>query len=82
MKMTEKKKEMETDSTTEELEDETSAVVDPKYKRIALANVIGGYALAAAFIALVAFNKADTPETDAETPSQAKLQLVARTAGG
>lgn len=64
--MTEKKKEVETDSTTEEeLEEETSAVVDPKCKRLALANVIGGYVLAAAFIALVAFNKADTtPEAE------------------
>ena len=71
--MTEKKKEVETDSTIEELEDETSAVIDPKYKRFALANVIGGYALAAAFVALVAFNKApsETPEGDTE---QAKVE--------
>jgi|SaaInl7_100m_RNA_FD_contig_31_2598889_length_2573_multi_8_in_0_out_0_2 hypothetical protein len=67
--MTEKKKnEMETDLTTEELEDETSAVIDPKYKRFALANVIGGYALAAAFVALVAFNKAETPQGEPEQP--------------
>ncbi|MFP6900746.1 MAG: immunoglobulin-like domain-containing protein, partial [Opitutales bacterium] len=51
------KKEMNTDSTTEELEEEeASAAVDPKFKRFALANVVGGYLLAAAFVALVAFN--------------------------
>ncbi len=67
--MTEKKQEVETDSTTEELEEETSAVVDPKFKRLALANVVGGYVLAAAFVALVAFNKDDSeanPVAEAE----------------
>ena len=61
--MSEKKKEVEMDSTTEELEEETSSVVDSKYKRFAMANVVGGYLLAAAFIALVALNK---PEASSE----------------
>ena len=63
--MTEKKKEMNSDSTTEELEEEeASTVVDPKHKRFALANVVAGYFLAAAFIALVAINAPSASEKE------------------